>query len=220
MQLMAWVAASLVFMSFWIKTIVPLRMLAIASNVAFIGYALMGLHYGVFDKVLPILVLHMSLLPLNVLRLRQVSSTMRKVRESSGQQQSLEFLIPYMTPVMARKGQILFTKGDAADRLYFLREGRVKLTEVGESLMAGAMFGEDGVLAEHEYRTSSAQCEEDCMLLSITGAKVVELFYQNPRFGFFMVRTLCQKVRGCAVCSKVPVPDLNELGTASAFATH
>ena len=39
---MAWLAAALVFASFFMKTIVPLRSLAIASNLAFIGYALLG----------------------------------------------------------------------------------------------------------------------------------------------------------------------------------
>ena len=43
MQLLAWIASSLVFASFFMKTIMPLRAVAIASNVVFIGYALFGL---------------------------------------------------------------------------------------------------------------------------------------------------------------------------------
>jgi CRP/FNR family transcriptional regulator, cyclic AMP receptor protein len=190
MQLVAWVAAALVFASFFMKTIVPLRTLAIASNVVFIGYALVGLHYGVFDKVLPIFVLHAALLPLNILRLRQVKATIRKVREVSGQQQSLEFLVPYMKREIAGKGQFLFKKGDKADRIYLLRKGRVKLVEIGKLLGSGEVFGEVGVFAEHALRTSSVVCEDDCELFSITGEKVVELFFQDPRFGFFIVRLL------------------------------
>ena len=64
----AWLAAALVFASFFMKTIVPLRTMAIASNLAFIAYALLGWGQGVFDKVLPILVLHGALLPLNLWR--------------------------------------------------------------------------------------------------------------------------------------------------------
>ena len=67
MQIVAWLAAGLVFMSFFMKTIVPLRTMAIASNIVFICYALMGIHFGVFDKVLPIFVLHVALLPLNLI---------------------------------------------------------------------------------------------------------------------------------------------------------
>jgi CRP/FNR family transcriptional regulator, cyclic AMP receptor protein len=80
MQLVAWLAASLVFTSFFMKTIVPLRTVAIVSNMVFIGYALLGLHHGIFDKVLPILVLHLALLPLNTIRLNEVRRTIRSIR--------------------------------------------------------------------------------------------------------------------------------------------
>ena len=89
MQLLAWIASSLVFASFFMKTIMPLRAVAIASNVVFIGYALMGLHFGVFDKVLPILILHLALLPLNVLRLREIQATIRGVKAATSQARQL-----------------------------------------------------------------------------------------------------------------------------------
>lgn len=72
MELLAWVAAALVFACFFMKTIVPLRLLAIASNVAFIWYAALGIYEGIFSKVLPIFVLHLALLPLNVIRVAEV----------------------------------------------------------------------------------------------------------------------------------------------------
>ena len=62
----AWLAAFLVFSSFFMKTIVPLRIVAMVSNVAFIVYGLLGLAYGAFGRVYPILVLHSCLLPLNI----------------------------------------------------------------------------------------------------------------------------------------------------------
>jgi hypothetical protein len=39
-----WIAAVLVFSSFFMKTMIPLRIVAIASNAAFICYALLGLY--------------------------------------------------------------------------------------------------------------------------------------------------------------------------------
>lgn len=59
-----YLAASLVFATFYAKRMVPLRTLAIASNVAFIAY-------GYLDALWPILILHSALLPMNVLRLLQ-----------------------------------------------------------------------------------------------------------------------------------------------------
>jgi len=58
------IASALVLAAFGMKDMVNLRIVAICSNFAFIGYALI-LH------LLPILVLHIILLPLNGWRLAQ-----------------------------------------------------------------------------------------------------------------------------------------------------
>ena len=94
MQIAAWLAAALVFASFFMNTIVPLRSLAIVSNVVFICYALLGVHHGIFDKVLPILVLHLALLPLNITRLSEVRVTIRSIRAMQAQSKPHDFLIP------------------------------------------------------------------------------------------------------------------------------
>lgn len=72
MQLVAWLAASAVFTSFFMKSIVSLRLMAIVSNVLFIFYALLGWRHDIFENVLPILILHIALLPLNIVRLREM----------------------------------------------------------------------------------------------------------------------------------------------------
>lgn len=194
MQIVAWVAAVLVFLSFFMKTIVPLRTLGIVSNAVFIVYALMGIHFGIFDKVLPILVLHIALLPLNVMRLRQVQETIRSVQAMSREHASLDVLIPYMKHERIRRGQWLFRKGDAADRLFILKTGRIRLSEFDKTLEAGTVFGEVGIFSESAVRTSSALSETDCELYSLTSEKAIELFYQDPRFGFSIVRALARYV--------------------------
>ncbi|MEI6761982.1 MAG: cyclic nucleotide-binding domain-containing protein [Betaproteobacteria bacterium] len=190
MQFVAWVAAIMVFLSFFMKTIVPLRTIAIGSNVVFIAYALLGLHYGVFDKVLPIFVLHLLLLPLNILRLRQVKQTMREVKRLANGRPSLEFLIPYTNQLAIPKGQTIFRRGDKAEEVFLIKSGTVEFPELGKSIGAGEIFGEIGVFAEDAKRTASAVCKEDCEFYSISGDKVIELFYQQPQFGFFIARAL------------------------------
>ncbi|HKX76280.1 MAG TPA: hypothetical protein VJR05_12920, partial [Acidimicrobiia bacterium] len=37
-------------------------------------------------------------------------------------------------------------------------------------------------------RALSAVCEETCRLSSISREKALELYYQNPKFGFFLIR--------------------------------
>ncbi len=194
MQIAAWLASGLVFASFFMKTIVPLRKVAIASNIVFISYALMGINFGIFDKVLPILVLHIALLPLNMMRLREVQNTIRSVQAMTSEHASLDALIPYMKRETVKPGQWLFKKGDLADRLYVLKKGRIRLVEYDKVLEAGAVFGEVGVFSENEVRTSSALSDDEAELFSLTSAKAVELFYQDPRFGFYIVRTLARYV--------------------------
>jgi len=75
---------------------VPLRMVAIIGNVVFISYALLGLYYGIFEKVYPIFVLHLLLLPLNIIRVYQIKQLIREIGEASAHEPSVEYLIPHM----------------------------------------------------------------------------------------------------------------------------
>jgi CRP/FNR family cyclic AMP-dependent transcriptional regulator len=190
----AWVAALLVFSSFFMKTMIPLRVVAITSNIAFVTYALLGLRYGIFGRVYPILVLHSSLLPLNVLRLREIKGLISAVNSAS-KSETLEYLIPYMRSERHRRGEMLFSKGDEADKLYLIDEGRIFMPELGKRLLDGAVFGEVGLFAPQSIRSVSAVCEEDCRLYAITKDKVLELYYQNPRFGFFLIRMISALVQ-------------------------
>jgi hypothetical protein len=68
---LGYLAAMLVFCSFYARTIVVLRVVAITSNMAFIGYA--------FAKGLyPVLILHVVLLPLNCVRLAQLRAMAKR----------------------------------------------------------------------------------------------------------------------------------------------
>jgi CRP/FNR family transcriptional regulator, cyclic AMP receptor protein len=58
-------ASTLVLLTFIMKDMRMLRVVAIFSNVAFIAY-------GILDWLLPVLILHLVLLPLNVLRLKEI----------------------------------------------------------------------------------------------------------------------------------------------------
>ena len=189
-----WIAGILVFSAFFMKTMVPLRLVAIASNVAFIVFALLGLRYGIFGRLYPILVLHSSLLPLNVVRLRQIKRLINTVNEA-GPSEMFEVLIPYMRTETRRQGETLFRKGDAADTLYLIEQGSVRLPEIGKQLTEGAAFGEVGLFAPSGVRSVSAVCEEDCRLHAIARDEVLELYVENPRFGLFLIRMVSALVQ-------------------------
>jgi len=70
-DLVGYVACSLVFLTFYMRDMIPLRLVALCSNVAFLIYAF-ALHLA------PIAILHGALIPVNVIRLTAA------LRESSG----------------------------------------------------------------------------------------------------------------------------------------
>jgi CRP/FNR family cyclic AMP-dependent transcriptional regulator len=183
----AWIAAFLVFSSFFMKTMIPLRIVAIVSNTAFISYALLGIRYGIFGQVYPILVLHLCLLPLNLLRLRQLTRLTRAVHRATDED-VLQSLIPYMKTQVHPTGTVLFRQGDPADQLYMIQEGRVHFPEIDKHIGAGEVFGEVGLFAPQSVRALTAVCEQPCRLSAISRDKVLELYYQNPKFGFFLIR--------------------------------
>jgi hypothetical protein len=68
-NLLGFAASFAVLATFMMRTMLPLRIIAIASNVLFIAY-------GYLAHILPVLCLHIALLPINMARL----STLREKR--------------------------------------------------------------------------------------------------------------------------------------------
>jgi hypothetical protein len=66
-DVIGYLAASLVLATFWMRSMSSLRGIAIASNLAFIAYGYIG-------DLMPVLLLHLLLLPVNVLRLAELGS--------------------------------------------------------------------------------------------------------------------------------------------------
>jgi CRP/FNR family cyclic AMP-dependent transcriptional regulator len=182
-----WLASLLVFSTFFMKTMAPLRLVAIASNVAFMSYAVLGLVYGVFEQLYPILALHACLLPLNVARLRQLRRLVDAIGGASDEE-AIQALVPYMKTESRASGDVVFRLGDAADKLYVIQDGCVVFPEIGKQVRAGAVFGEVGLFAERGTRSLTAVCENECRLSAITKHEALALYYQNPRISMFLIR--------------------------------
>jgi hypothetical protein len=182
------VAGVLVIAASFVRTMIPLRWLAVGSNVGFIVYA-------AFAPSLPMLVLHALLLPINLVRVLQMARLTRRVRAAAAAgETSGVWLKPYMRSRRRAKGRILFRKGDVADHLYLLASGRVELVEVGVVLGPGRIFGEIAFFSPDRRRTLTARCLEPCQVLSIDASTVRQLYYQNPDFGFAMVELIAARL--------------------------
>ena len=96
-EVSGYVAAVLVFMTFYMKTMIPLRIVGICSNCAFIMY-------GYLDGLYPVLILHLILLPLNSLRLREMLKLIKQVREATGGDPNMDWIKPFTSTRHAQPG--------------------------------------------------------------------------------------------------------------------
>ena len=182
-----YIAAVLVFLTFYMKTMIPLRIVGICSNCAFIAY-------GYLDGLYPVLVLHIILLPLNGLRLREMLRLTTAVRGAAQSDFEMDWLKPFMSSRRVNAGDILFRKGEIAGAMYFVVSGRYRLTEVGIDILPGEMVGELAMLAPDQSRTQTLECVEDGEMLQISYDQVKQLYYQNPRFGFYFLQLSARRL--------------------------
>lgn len=180
-------AAFLVFCSFYMKAMVPLRAIAIASNIAFVVY-------GLGHQLYPVLILHALLLPLNGLRLLQMWRLSRRVRQASRGDLSIEWLVPLMTRRRFRCNDVLFRMGDPARSVFLILSGSVRVAEIGVAFGPGSVLGEIGVFAPDSCRTGTAVCETDVEVGSISDTKVLQLYHQDPTFGLSLMRLVVRRM--------------------------
>lgn len=175
------VAAGLVIATLSMRTMIPLRLIGIASNVAFVTY-------GALFGSIPTVMLHSLLFPLNIYRLYEMLRLIKQVEAASKGDMSLDWLKPFMSERPIKVGEVLFHKGDEANTLYFVVSGRLHLQEINLDITAGAVVGELGMLAPERRRTQTLTCTETGAVLVISYEKIEQLYYQNPKFGFFFLR--------------------------------
>ena len=165
----------------FVKTMIPLRWLAVGTNLGFIVY-------GALFPQLPMLVLHALLLPVNLYRVVEMTRLTKRVNAAAQtKDMSGLWLRPYMKRRKLKAGAVLFRKGDLADHLYMLTSGRIELVEISGELPAGRIFGEIAFFAPDRRRTLTARCIEDSEVLAINESTVRQLYYQNPDFGFQVI---------------------------------
>src|SRR6266481_9279093 len=163
------------------RTMIPLRVFGILTNIILIASAIPTHNYAT-------LLLHTVLLPLNAYRLHQMLQLVRDVKKSVNSDLSMEWLKPFMTERKCEAGEILFYKDEKAEDMLYIVSGRFKLVESGIELPVGAIVGELGMLSPLKLRTQTLECIEAGMILSVSYTKVEELYVQNPEFGFYFLR--------------------------------
>lgn len=182
-----YVGSLLMFLTFFMKTMLRLRVTAIAANCVMIAYTVLA-------GVVPVLILQSCLLPLNVFRFVQLRRLHARVLDAMKGDVAIVPLLPFMKRERRTAGDVLFRAGDRGDRMYYLARGRVVLREVDVALETGAIFGEISLFTPANERTATAACDGDCELYSVTQDNVLHLFYQRPELGFFLMRLVTSRL--------------------------
>ena len=165
----------------YMKTMARLRVANIVSNFFF-------LLYGYLAPAFPTFLMYVALLPINFFRLYQLRDLISKVKSSAQGDLSMDWLKPFMKRRKYKKGTVLFRKGDTALEMFYTVTGKYLVSEIGVELPPGRLFGELGVLTPDSRRTQSVECIEDGEVLTVTYDKVLELYFQDPDFGFYFLK--------------------------------
>jgi Cyclic nucleotide-binding domain len=168
-------------------TMVPLR---VANMIGCTCFAAFGALAGDIKTFL----LYLLLLPINALRLHQMLNLVRKARAATAGDMSMEWLRPFMTTRKYRKGDTLFKKDDPAREMLLTVTGNFLVTEINVEVPPGRLMGELGFLSPDNRRTATIKCIEDGQVLSITYEKLLEIYFQNPQFGYYFLVLTSQRL--------------------------
>src|SRR5580704_13234505 len=162
------------------QTMVPLRVANMFGCAFFVGF-------GALAGDVKTLLLYLLLLPINAIRLRQILNLVKKARAAAQGDMSMEWLKPFMSERKFRKGDVLFKKDDTANEMFLTVTGEFLVTEIDVKLPPGRLMGELGFLSPDNRRTATVECTEDGHVLTITYEKLLEIYFQNPQFGYYFL---------------------------------
>src|SRR6201992_320528 len=115
------------------RTIVPLRVANMFGCAFFAGF-------GALAGDIKTFLLYFLLLPINDIRLRQMLQLVKKARNATEGDASMEWLKPFMTERKYRKGDVLFKKDDTADEMFLTMTGNFLVKEIGVELPPGRLM--------------------------------------------------------------------------------
>jgi len=102
-----------------------------------------------------------------------------------------------------RKNQTIFSQGQSADAVFYIQQGKVKLTVVSEHgkeavvavLGAGQFFGE-GCLNGHPLRLATTRAIDECVITRLEKAIMIATIHNEPEFSeLFMAYLLSRNSR-------------------------
>ena len=102
-----------------------------------------------------------------------------------------------------RKNRRIFAQGDAADSVFHIQEGQVKLSVVSElgkeavvALHGTSDFFGEGCLSGQSLRLATATALTDCVIMRLDKAAIVRVLHEQPKFSeMFLAYILARNAR-------------------------
>jgi CRP-like cAMP-binding protein len=169
------------------QTMVPLR---VANMIGCAFFAIFGLLSGNVSTFL----LYLLLVPINGFRLRQMLKLVKKARHATQGDMSMEWLKPFMTERKYRRGDNLCKIGDPANEMFLTVTGKFLVKEINVEIPPGRLVGELGFLTPNNRRTGTVTCIEAGQVLAITYERLLEIYFQDPQFGYYFLVLTSQRL--------------------------
>ena len=102
-----------------------------------------------------------------------------------------------------RKGQFVFSQGDPADAVFYVRDGRVKLTVMSrqgkEAIVAVLGVDEflgEGCLSGQPLRLATASAMTECEIMRLEKAAIIRVLHEEPAFSeMYIAHLLARTLR-------------------------
>ena len=186
-NVIGFIGAALLVTSFLMKSMLPLRLVALAANVCLLIFALNVQSW-------PSVLIYIAMIPLNLLKVREIRKMVAAMERARTETPLADWLLPHMTRREAAAGQTLWSKGDEAKEMVYVHSGRLNLQEHGETLGPGSLVGEIGLFSPDHKRTGTITCETDCTLYALSSEAMARLYFVNPKLGYHLMRLVVARL--------------------------
>jgi len=182
-----YLASMMVLCTFCARTMIPLRVIALGSNVAFLAY-------GGLLHLYPVLLLHAVLMPINAWRLTEIFRLRGRVQRKEGNNAVFTALLPFATRLMVAQGGVVVRKGEPSDCLYLVFEGALWVADAQVELGPGTVVGEMGVLSDTHLRTATVTAKKDSVLGRVSMHDFDRVYFTNPSLGLSLIRLIIKRL--------------------------
>jgi CRP-like cAMP-binding protein len=99
-----------------------------------------------------------------------------------------------------KKKQIIFAQGDAADSVFYIKAGKVKITVVSKqgkeavvAILGADQFLGEGCLIGQPKRLATAMAVTECVTMRVEKAEIVRVLHEEPAFSQMFVSHILER---------------------------